>query len=100
MLRDIEELVDDPELQSRVAQVREAAREIRRDYTRHAKEPQWPMVRRLVAEPLQEIRKQVTQELLRQTAERNAVVPIDRDPVPTRYERSLQDYYERLGGGR
>jgi hypothetical protein len=99
-LRDIEELVDDPELQSRVAQVREAAREIRRDYTRHAKEPQWSMVRQLVAEPLQEIRKQVTQELLRQTAEKNAVVPIDRDPVPTRYERSLQDYYERLGGGR
>ncbi len=100
LLRDAEELVEDPELQSRLAQIREVAREMRREFNRHSKEPQWPLVQRLIIDPLREVQKQVHWELLRQTAEQNALVPVDRDPVPPKFERAQQEYYERLGSGR
>ena len=98
-LRDIEETLDDPELQSQVARVREAAREIRREARKHAADPQWPLVQRLVAEPLEQIRQRVQEELLRKSAERNSIVPIDRDPVPGEFEKAQEKYYENLGSG-
>lgn len=98
-LRDIEETLDDPELQSQVARVREAARDIRREARKHAADPQWPLVQRLVAEPLEQIRQRVQEDLLRKSAERNSIVPIDRDPVPGEFEKAQEKYYENLGSG-
>jgi DNA-binding transcriptional regulator PaaX len=98
-LRDIEETLDDPELQSQVARVREAARDIRREARKHAADPQWPLVQRLVAEPLEQIRQRVQEELLRKSAERSSIVPIDRDPVPGEFEKAQEKYYENLGSG-
>ena len=57
-------------------------------------------VRKLVAEPLYELRQQVADELLRRTAEKNEVVPLDRDPVPEQFSEQVRRYYERLGSGR
>lgn len=99
-LRDIEETLEDPELQSQVARVREAARDIRREARKHAADPQWPLVQRLVAEPLEQVRQRVQEELLRKSAERNSIVPIDRDPVPGEFEKAQEKYYENLGSGR
>ncbi len=99
-LRDVEEMVDDPELRSQAARVRDRAREVRRDLRRHATEPQWPMVEELIAAPLRELHRDVAEELMRRAAERNANVPIDRDPVPDRYTDAVRLYYERLGAGR
>jgi hypothetical protein len=96
-LRDVEELVRDPELRAEAARIRETARSMRVEYKRHAKEPQWPLVRRLLAEPLDQLRERVQAELLRQSAERNALVPVDRDPVPTLFQKQLERYYENLG---
>ena len=99
-LRDVEEIVDDPELRSRAARVRDRAREVRRELRRHAREPQWPLVEELIAEPLRTLRRDVAEELMRRSAERNAIVPIDRDPVPDRFSEAVRLYYERLGSGR
>ncbi len=98
-LRDVEELLIDPERKADVARIREAAREMRVEYKRHAKEPQWDLVRKLIADPLKELRSEVSDELMRLAAERNALVPIDRDPVPRQYEKQLDRYYENLGRG-
>jgi hypothetical protein len=98
-LRDVEELLIDPERRADVARIREAAREMRVQYKRHAKEPRWDLVRKLIADPLQQLRQEVNEDLMRLAAERNALVPIDRDPVPSQYQRRLDRYYENLGRG-
>jgi len=98
-LRDIEELVSDPEMKADAARIREAAREMRIDYTRHSKDPQFPLVQRLIVQPLEQLREKVQEALLRASAERNAIVPVDRDPLPSNYQRQLEQYYENLGSG-
>lgn len=98
-LRDVEEMVEDPELRNRAAAIRDRAREFRAEVTRHSRQPQWSLVREMIAIPLEELRRDVAIELRRESAERNAVVPIDRDPVPARYSDAVRRYYERLGSG-
>ena len=99
-LRDVEELVRAPELRAEAGRIRQAARSMRVDYKRHAKEPEWPLVRRLIAEPLNQLREKVQEELLRLSAERNALIPIDRDPVPSVYQQQQDRYYENIGSGK
>ena len=99
-LRDVEELVSDPSMRGEVVRIREAAREMRVDYKRHSKEPQWSLVRKLIAEPIAQLREKVQEELLRKSSERNAIVPIDHDPVPSKYQLQQDRYYENLGGAK
>jgi hypothetical protein len=96
-LRDVEEMVEDPQIRNRAAGIRERARDVRRDYQRHSKKPEWSLVEDMIARPLRELRQHVAEELLRRSAEKNAVVPIDRDPVPDRYAEQVRRYYEQLG---
>jgi hypothetical protein len=97
-LRDIEELVRDPELKAEAARVREAARDFRKEYKRHSKEPQWELVKKLISNPLQELQRRVQEELVRKTAKENEIVPLDSDPVQDRFRSELDRYFERLGG--
>jgi len=99
-IRDVENLVRDPELRAEAARIREAAREMRVDFKRHSKEPQWPLVKKRIAEPLDQLQQKIQEELLRKTAERNQIIPIDRDPVPNQFRRKLDKYYESLGDER
>lgn len=96
-LRDVEEMVDDPEMRALAARIREQARAMRAEFKRHSKEPNWDLVRRHVAEPLIELENRVAQELLRR-AGKKALVPLDRDPVAPEYAEKTRRYYERLGG--
>jgi hypothetical protein len=65
---------------------------------RHSKEPEWDIVREFVSEPLERLQQDVARELLKRQS-REALVPIDRQPVPPGFERAVREYYERLGGG-
>jgi hypothetical protein len=98
-LRDVEEMVAEPELRSQAARVRDRARSFRRDLRRHSEEPNWDLFRERVAEPLVELRDRVGEELLRRVS-KDALVPIDRDPVPPKFEEHVRRYYEQLGSGR
>ncbi len=98
-LRDVEEMVDDPELRAEAARIRDQARAIRAEMKRHSKEPNWNLVRVNVAEPLVELSNRVSDELLRRTS-KQALVPLDRDPVPPKYSEKTRRYYERLGSGK
>ena len=98
-LRDVEEMVDDPELRAEAARIRDQARAIRAEFKRHSKEPNWGLVRVNVAEPLVELSNRVSDELLRRNS-KQAIVPLDRDPVPPKYSEKTRRYYERLGSGK
>ncbi|MEM7316427.1 MAG: hypothetical protein AAF497_25110 [Planctomycetota bacterium] len=54
----------------------------------------------MIAQPLRELKRDVSEELLRRSAEKHAPVPIDRDPVPNEFVDAVREYYESLGGGR
>lgn len=97
-LRDVEEMVDDPDLRGEAARVRERARAIRIELKRHSAPPNWDIVREQVAEPLVELQERISEELLRRTSKK-ALVPLDRDPVPPEYAEQTRRYYERLGSG-
>lgn len=97
-LRDVEEMVEDPELRAEAARIRERAREFRADLKRHSQMPQWDVLRDEVAKPLSELQQRISEELLRRTT-KNALVPLDRDPVPPQYSEKTRRYYERLGIG-
>jgi hypothetical protein len=99
-LRDVEEFVRDPEWKAEAARIREAAREMRIEYKRHAKDPQWPLVQRMIVVPMDQLRQKVSEELIRKSAKQNEIVPIDRDPVPNQYQERLDRYYENLGSGK
>ena len=97
-LRDVEEMLDDPELRAEAARIRDRARGFRAELKRHSKEPSWDLVELQVAKPLAELRDRVAEELLRRTSD-DAAIPLDRDPVPSRFTEQVRRYYERLGSG-
>jgi len=76
--------------------VRERIRAQRVDFKRHSKEPQWDLVRTQVMKPLVEVRQRLEEELAKRD-NREAMVPIDRDPVPGRFSELVRKYYENLG---
>jgi hypothetical protein len=98
-MRDVEELLDDPELRAETARIRDRVRGEREEFKRHAKEPDWNRLQNLVSEPMNELRKRIDEELRRRESP-DSLVPIDRDPVPPQYTEGVRRYYERLGSGR
>jgi hypothetical protein len=57
------------------------------------------VIQETIGQPLAELRDAVAQELLRRDSS-EALVPIDREPVPPEYADKVRRYYERLGSGR
>jgi len=96
-LRDVEEMLSEPDLRNDVARVRDRARAIRAEFKRHGKEPQWDLVVQQITKPLAELRNRIGEELSLLQSD-DAMVPIDRDPVPGRYAELVRRYYENLGG--
>jgi len=98
-LRDVESMVSDPALQAEVARIRERARSLRAEFKRHSQTPNWDLVRTTVHEPMIQLQKQLSEEILRRE-EPESLVPVDRDPVPPRFQSLVKEYYERLGSGK
>ena len=98
-LRNVEEMLDAPELRNEVARVRELAKGVRAEFKRHSVAPNWDLVDSKIRTPLAELRNRVTEELSRRESTEN-IVPIDRDPVPAKYAERVRRYYEDLGRSR
>ncbi|MGE0377798.1 MAG: DUF4175 family protein [Planctomycetaceae bacterium] len=99
-MRDVEEMVDDPDLRARAAQIRDRARQVRIDVKqRHSESPNWELVRTGIYGPMRELRDRLAEEIARRESS-DQIVPLDRDPVPDRYADLVEQYYERLGSGR
>lgn len=95
-LREVEEIVDFPDLRDSIATARERARQMRVEVKRDLKKPDWAVVRAEVMTPLVEVRQRLKEELARRNST-ESLVPIDRDPVPGRFTESVRRYYEQLG---
>ncbi len=95
-LGNVEEMLDSPDMRREVARIRDRARNIRSEFKRHAKDPQWDLVQMQVLKPLNEVRNRVSEELRRHEST-EALVPIDRDPVPAKFSELVKRYYEKLG---
>ncbi|MED5381125.1 MAG: hypothetical protein VYC47_01040, partial [Verrucomicrobiota bacterium] len=96
-LREVEEVIEIPELRNQVSEVRQSARDIRRDNKENGKPPKWDLVDMQILRPMTEINKRLEQELsLRQP--KRELVPVDHEPVPAQYSELVRRYYERLGG--
>ena len=98
-MRGVENLIEDPDLRGEAARIRDRVRGAREDYKLHAAEPDWDKLQDLVAEPLNELRKQISEEI-RRREDPDALVPIDRDPVPPQFSEAVRRYYEKLGSGK
>ena len=83
-LREVEEVIEIPELRNQVSEVRQSARDIRRENKENGKPPKWDLVDMQILRPMTEINKRLEQELsLRQP--KRELVPVDHDPVPAQY---------------
>ncbi len=96
-LRTVEELIELPRARERIAEARGEAERMRTDFKRHSLPPQWKDIDTSVLKPIREVKSFVEQELMRRE-DPETLQPIDRDPVPPRYEESVKRYYEALGG--
>lgn len=96
-LRDVEEMVDSSELRNQLQTARERLRQERLEFKRTGLKPtEWDLVRMQVMKPLVEVRQRLEEELAKRD-NREAMVPIDRDPVPGRFSELVRKYYENLG---
>jgi hypothetical protein len=97
-LRDVQEMLPQRDLRDEMARIWDSVRAIRADSKRHSKEPQWDLVQTQVMRPLTELRQRIS-ERLAQLQSNEAMVPIDRDPVPDRFSELVRTYFENLGQG-
>ncbi len=88
-------MIEDPRLRAQAEKVRERARSMRVEFKRHSKEPNHELVRTSIYEPLVELQKQIAEEIAKKES-KDALVPIDRDPVPARYSELVRKYYREL----
>lgn len=98
-LREVEEILEDPELRNQLAQVRDRARSIRAEFRRHGTEPKWDLVKSQLLDEMTSLQKRIKQELSKMNSDR-AMVPIDREPVPEEFDELVRRYYELLGQSR
>ena len=98
-LRDVESMISDPRLQAEVQKVLDRARSARAEFKRHTQTPNWDLVRTTVHQPMIELQQRLADEIAKQESP-DSLVPVDRDPVPTRYRDLVRGYYERLGSGK
>lgn len=82
-----------------VARAQRAAEQMRADMKRHATKPNPKKLEENLLRPLIQLRDSISAELARREG-RESDVPIDREPVPRRFEQPVKRYYEALGGGR
>ncbi|HVS71918.1 MAG TPA: hypothetical protein VHQ47_11740 [Phycisphaerae bacterium] len=98
-MRDVEEMVNDPQLRAQAAAIREKMAALRAQYRTNQQAPSWKEVDENIAQPLAQLRDAISTELLRRDSA-DARVPIDKEPVPAAYADEVRRYYERLGSGK
>jgi hypothetical protein len=95
-MRDVEQVLDSPDLRYQLATVRERASAIRQQYRQAGRIPDDKVVRDQLIMPMTQVRVWLQEEIARQQ-NANSLVPLDRDPVPDTYSELVRKYYEKLG---
>lgn len=97
-LRNVEELLNQPELRNEAAKVLDNAHAMRIDHERNDAAPQVDHLQMRILNPLVELRDRVAEELAKRDT-KNPMVPVDRDPVPPAFRELVKGYYQELGNG-
>ena len=97
-LRNVEELLNQPELRNEASKVLDNARALRIDHERNDVTPQAENLQMRITQPLVELRDRVAEELAKRNTN-NPMVPVDRDPVPPAFRELVKRYYKELGNG-
>jgi hypothetical protein len=97
-LRNVEELLNQPQLRNEAAKVLDNARAMRIDHERNDAAPQVDHLQMRILNPLVELRDRVAAELAKRDT-KNPMVPVDRDPVPPAFRELVKRYYQELGNG-
>lgn len=95
-MRDVEEMLQEPALRADVARILDRARATRAEYKRHAALPQWDLIQDDIIRPMRMLQTRINEELAKRESTA-ALVPIDRDPVPSKFTELVSKYYENLG---
>lgn len=95
-LRDVENVLDSPDLRNQLAAVRDRVGVFRAAYRNGRRVPSAETVREQLLMPLSQVQVWVREELARQENS-GSLVPLDRDPVPEPYSELVRKYYEQLG---
>jgi hypothetical protein len=95
-MRDVEQVLDSPDLRYQLATVRERASALRAQYRQAGRIPDDKVVRDQLIMPMTQVRVWLQEEIARQQ-NANSLVPLDRDPVPDNYSELVRKYYEKLG---
>ena len=98
-LRNVEELLNNPELRNEAAKVLDRARELRINLKRSNEAPQVAVLNTRITQPLIELRDRVAEELSKKDTGKN-LAPVDRDPVPAEFRDLVKRYYKELGAGK
>jgi hypothetical protein len=98
-LRNVEELLNNPELRNEAAKILDRARELRVNLKRSNEAPQVSYLNQRITAPLIELRDRVTEELSKKHSGKN-LAPVDRDPVPAEFRDLVKRYYKELGAGK
>jgi hypothetical protein len=98
-LRNVEELLNQPELRNEAARVLDNVRSLRMDAQRGGETPQAGHVQARITNPLVELRDRVAEELAKREGG-DSLAPVDRDPVPQQYRDLVRKYYQELGEGK
>jgi hypothetical protein len=97
-MREVEQVVDSPDLRNRLAEARERVAAYRGDFRRRGQKPDPNALRTQVLAPMAEVQTRLQEDLAR-LANSKSLVPLDHDPVPENYSEMVRQYYEKLGGG-
>lgn len=98
-LRNVEELLNNPELRNDAAKILDRARELRVNLKRSNDAPQVSFLNQRITAPLIELRDRVVEELSKKDSGKN-LAPVDRDPVPAEFRDLVKRYYKELGAGK
>ena len=98
-LRNVEELLNNPELRNEAAKILDRARELRVNLKRSNEAPQVSYLNQRITAPLVELRDRVVEELSKKDSGKN-LAPVDRDPVPAEFRDLVKRYYKELGAGK
>jgi hypothetical protein len=97
-VREVEQVLDAPDMRNQLAAVRERVGVMRAQFRRTGRKPDPDEVQVEVLDPMTQIRTWLRDELARRQ-DANSLVPLDHDPVPENYSDLVRKYYEMLGGG-
>ncbi|MCM8540288.1 MAG: hypothetical protein NE328_08435, partial [Lentisphaeraceae bacterium] len=97
-LRNVEDMLQNQKLRQRVAGIRDKMRQMEMEKKRHSKKPEKGDIKEKLYSPLVELNKALEEEIDR-LSDTDDKVRVDREPVPSKYKKQVQNYFDRLGSG-